>query len=116
MRRAFAGVDTASGFEARVAAGIAALQTPQADALRERMERQRSREARRLRRLAWLNAATAAGAGIAAIALVWREGPAVARWTEAALSAATDPGVLMGVALAALALGCWPVLRKMLPR
>lgn len=116
MRRAFAGVDTAPGFQARVAAGIAALQIPSADVLRERIERGRRLQAQRLRREAWLNGATAAGAGIAAIALVWREGPAVARWTETALSAAADPGVLMGVAIATLALGFLPVLREMLPR
>lgn len=116
MRRAFAGVDTGAGFEARVAARVAGLQVEPADALRERADRRRMRAAKRLRREAWLNAATVAGVGAAAIALVWRHGPAVARGTAAALEVASTPGALLGLAMATLALGLWPVLRGLLPR
>lgn len=116
LRRAFAGVDTAPGFEARVAARVAALRVEPADVLRARAESGRLREARRVRRETWLNAVTAAGAGVAAIAVVWRHEPAVARWTESQLAAASDPAVLMGIALSALALGLWPALRGRLPR
>ncbi len=63
------------------------LQVEPAEVLRERADRRRLRAARRLRREAWMNAATVAGAGAAAIALVWRHGPAVARGTAAALEA-----------------------------
>ena len=116
MREAFAGIDTAPGFEARVAVRVAALDAVPARVRREHAELHRHREAERLRREYWLNAATAAGAGAAAIAVVWRHGPAVARWTESALAAAAEPGALMGLAFGALALGLWPVLRVWLPR
>lgn len=116
MREVFAGLDTAPGFEARVAARVAALDAEPAHVRRAHAERRRHREAERLRREYWLNAATAAGAGAAAIAVVWRHGPAVARWTESALAAAAEPGALMGLALGALAVGLWPVLRGWLPR
>lgn len=116
MREIFAGIDTAPGFEARVAARVAALEAVPAEARRARAELRHRREAGRLRREYWLNAATAAGAGAAAIAVVWRHGPAVARWTEAAATVASEPGALMGLALGALAFGLWPVLRGWLPR
>lgn len=116
MRRAFADVDTGPGFEARVAARIASLHAEPADVLRERIERRRMRADARLRREAWMNAATVAGTGAAAIAVVWRHGPAVARWTGEALELASEPGSLMYLALATLALGLWPVLRGLLPR
>jgi hypothetical protein len=116
MRRAFAGVDTSAGFEARLLARVAELPAVPAGELRARFERSRARARRSLVREAWLNAATAAGVGIAAIALVWRQGPAVARWTEAALATAADPGELAKVAVLALAAGLWTVLRKLLPR
>jgi hypothetical protein len=116
MRRAFADVDTRPGFEARVAARIASLDAEPAEVLRERVERSRVRAAGRLRREAWMNAATVAGVGAAAIALVWRHGPAVASWTAEALMVASAPGALLGLAMATLALGLWPVLRGWLPR
>jgi ferric-dicitrate binding protein FerR (iron transport regulator) len=116
MRGAFAGVDTSPGFEARVAGRIASLHAEPADILRERVERRRMRAAERLRREAWMNAMSVAGIGAAAIALVWRHGPAVARWTEDALAAVSDPGTLTYLALATLTLGLWPVLRGLLPR
>jgi ferric-dicitrate binding protein FerR (iron transport regulator) len=116
MRRAFVGVDTSPGFEARVAGRIASLHAEPADILRERVERRRMRAAERLRREAWMNAMSVAGIGAAAIALVWRHGPAVARWTEDALAAVSDPGTLTYLALATLTLGLWPVLRGLLPR
>lgn len=116
LRRAFAEVDTRPGFEARVAARIASLDAEPAEVLRERVERSRVRAAGRLRREAWMNAATVAGVGAAGIALVWRHGPAVARGTAAALEVASAPGALLGLAMATLALGLWPVLRGLLPR
>jgi hypothetical protein len=116
MRRAFAGVETSAGFEARLLARIAALPAVPADERRARAERLRARARRILVREAWINAATAAGIGIAAIALVWRQGPAVARWIEDAMAAAADPGQLMMVAVVALAAGLWPVLKRLLPR
>jgi hypothetical protein len=116
LRRAFAGADTRPGFEARVAARVAGLQVEPAEILRERADRRRLRAAKRLRREAWMNAATVAGVGAAAIALVWRHGPAVARGTAAALEVASAPGALLGLAMATLALGLWPILRGYLPR
>ncbi len=116
MRRAFAGVDTGPGFDARVAARIASLHAEPADVLRERVERRRMRAAQRLRREAWMNAASVAGIGAAAITLVWRHGPAVSRWIGEALAVASEPGTLTYLGLAALVLGLWPVLRRLLPR
>ena len=116
MRRAFADIDTRPGFEARVAGGIASLCVEPAEVLRERVERSRVGAAGRLRREAWMNAASVAGVGAAAIALTWRHGPVVARGTVEALEAASAPGALLGLAMATLALGLWPVLRGLLPR
>ncbi len=116
MRGVFAGIDTAPGFEARVAARVAALEALPAHVRRAQAELRHHREAQRLRREYWLNFASAAGAGAAAIAVVWRHGPAVARWTESALAAAAEPGALMGLAFGALAFGLWPLLRGWLPR
>lgn len=116
LRRVFAGIDTSIRFEARLAARIAALRTEPAEVLRERVEQRRIRAGKRLRREAWMNAASAAGVGAAALALVWRQGPAVAAWMDGVLAAAVDPGVLGGVAIVVLAAGFWPVLRGLLPR
>jgi hypothetical protein len=116
MRRAFADIDTAAGFEARLHARIAALPAVPAGELRARVERLRARAQQNLAREAWFNAATAAGVGVAAIALVWRHAPAVARWTLDAVTAAADPAELMKVAVLALAAGLWPLLRRLLPR
>jgi hypothetical protein len=104
------------GFEARLAARVAALHPEPADALRVRVERGRMRAAQRLRREAWMNAASVAGVGIAAFALVWRQGPAVAAWMERLLAAVADPNLMSGMATAVLAVGLWPVLRGLLPR
>jgi hypothetical protein len=116
LRRLFAGVDTAPGFEARLAARIEALPGLPGDVLRVRIELQRETVRRRLRREAWLNAATAAGVGAALVALVWREGPVVTRWVEAGIAATSDPGAYLGVAFAALAFGLWIPLGKLARR
>jgi ferric-dicitrate binding protein FerR (iron transport regulator) len=116
LRRAFARIDTSPGFEARLAARVAALRPEPADLLRERVERGRISAAKRLRREAWMNAASVAGVGAAALAVVWRQGPAVAGWMEGVLAAMVDPRMLGGVAIAGLAAGLWPILRGLLPR
>lgn len=116
LRRAFAGIDTSPGFEARIAARISGLHAEPADAIRERIEHGQLRTAQRLRREAWVSAASVAGVGAAGLALVWRHGPAIARWTEAALTAASAPSALMGLALGALSLGLWSVLRGSMHR
>jgi hypothetical protein len=116
LRRAFAGIETSDGFDARVAARIAALQAAPEAAQRARVERQRSSAARWIAFEAWMNAATAVGVGAAAIAVVWRHGPAVARWTEDALAIATNPEVMLPGAMAVLAAGLWPVLKRLMPR
>jgi hypothetical protein len=116
MRRLFEGVDTSPGFEARVLARVAALESDAAAALRSLAERRRALEQRWLRRESWMNAVTAAGIGGAGIAVVWRNGPSVVRWVEDNSSIASDPSLLMGFALAVLALGLWPALRSLLPR
>jgi hypothetical protein len=107
LRRLFAGTDTAPGFEARVFALVAALPAVPVAELRLQYERRRQEARERMRRDAWLNAATAVGAGVAAIALIWREGPAVARWVENALAASLDGGALAGLACLTLGLGVW---------
>ena len=116
LRRAFAGIDTSAGFEARVVARIAALPAAPRALDLERVERQRTNAARRLAREAWMNAASAVGIGVAAIAVVWRHGPVVARWTEDALVVASSPEVILPAAMSVLAAGLWPVLRRLMPR
>ena len=116
MRRLFEGVDTAPGFEERVLARVASLESDAAVALRSLAERRRALEQRWLRRESWMNAVTAAGIGAAGIAVVWHNGPSVVRWVEESSSLVSDPSLLMGFALAVLALGLWPALRSLLPR
>ena len=116
LRRAFAGIDTSAGFDARVAARIAMVHAAPDASERERVERQRASAVRRLAREAWMNAATAVGVGAAAIAVVWRHGPVVARWTEDALVVASSPGVMLPAAMTVLAAGLWPVLKRLMPR
>ena len=116
LRRAFAGIDTLAGFEARVAARIAALPAAPRALDFERVERQRANAARRLAREAWMNAASAVGIGVAAIAVVWRHGPVVARWTEDALVVVSSLEVILPAAMTVLAAGLWPVLRRLMPR
>jgi hypothetical protein len=84
--------------------------------LRDRIERRKRVASQRLRREAWLNAATAAGLGAAGVAFFLRQGPVAARWTDALLSAASDPSVLGQLAVAVLAVALWPVVRVFLPR
>jgi len=116
LRRVFAGIDTRPGFEARIAVRISELHAEPANVIRDRVELRRRRTAQRLRREAWMNVASVAGAGAAALAVVWRQGPAVAGWMEGLLAAVVDPGVLGGVAAVVLAAGLWPILRGLLPR
>ncbi len=112
LRRHFAGTDTAPDFEARVMARVAALPAVPVADLRLRYERRELETRERLRREAWLNAGTAVGVGAAAIALVWREGPAVAHWMEALLAASRDSGTLAAVSLLAVGLGLWVTLGR----
>jgi hypothetical protein len=116
LRRAFAAIDTSAGFEARVAARIAALPAAPRAADLARAERQRASAARRLAQEAWMNAATAVGIGVSAIAVVWRHGEAFARWTGDALMVASSPEVILPAAMTVLAAGFWPVLRRLMPR
>ena len=116
LRALFADADTTPGFEARVMARVAARRASPDAKLLLLAERRREAIRQRLRREAWMNSATAAGIGAALVALVWREGPAVARWVDQALAAATDAGSLASFALLALGLGGWIVLQRVLPR
>ncbi len=112
MRALFTGIDTSPEFQTRVMQRIVALGSAPCVDLRAQFERRRELVRRRLRREAWSNAAAVAGIGAAAIALVWRHGPVVARWVEGGLAVSADPGVLTGAALAVLAAGLWPVVRR----
>ena len=116
MRRLFAGLDTAPGFESRVAARIAAMHPVTSKVLREQFERRRIRAQRQLRRDAWVNGVTAAGIGAAGIAVVWRNAPAVAHWVEEGAVLASEPAFSAALALAALAVAAWPALRRLMPR
>jgi hypothetical protein len=116
LRALFADADTAPGFEARLMARIAAQRAAPDAKLLLLAERRREAVRQRLRREAWMNSATAAGIGAALIALVWREGPAVARWVDQGLAAAMDIGSLASFAVLALGLGGWIVLQRVLPR
>ena len=116
LRCAFAAIDTSAGFEARVAARVAALPAAPRAADLARVEHQRTSAARRLAREAWMNAATAVGIGVSAIAVVWRHGEAFSRWTGDALMVASSPEVMLPAAMTVLAAALWPVLRRLMPR
>ena len=116
MRRLFADADTSPGFEARVMLRVASLRAAPAVEQRVRVERWRELARLQLRREAWTNVATATGIGATAIALIWRRGPEVSGYVQAALEAAIDSGILSGVTLAALAVALWPLLQRFLPR
>lgn len=107
LRRIFAGTDTAPGFEARVMSRVAALPVVPVEELRLRYERHRREARERLRREAWFNTATAIGVGAAAIALIWRKGPALASWMDAFLAASSGPGALTSITILALGVGLW---------
>ena len=112
MRRLFADVDTAPGFQARVMQRVAARSAaPRAD-LRAQFERARAHATRNLARQAWMNVATAVGVGAAGIALVWRHRLEITQSVQAGLAAAADSGVLIGIALVVLGAGLWPALRR----
>jgi len=104
LRRHFARVDTAPGFEARVLARVAALPSPRILERRLEVERQQFALRKRLRREAWFNAATALGVGAAALAAVWRHGPEVSDRMRELVEHATQGG---GLGVAAVALGAW---------
>jgi hypothetical protein len=114
MRRLFAGLDTSPGFEERVMARVGALAVPAAE-LRALVERRREQAERGLRVAAWTQAGIAAGIGVAALALVWRHGAAIAQWTKVAFATA-DPVTLMPYALIALSLAVWLSLQPYLSR
>jgi hypothetical protein len=116
MRGLFAAVDTSPEFAARLAARIASVVEEPAAAQRVRVERQREALQQRLRREAWTGATAAAGIGAAAIAAVWRHGPAVADKVEGLLTALMEPSLLGGLAIAVLASALWPVLQRYAPR
>jgi hypothetical protein len=116
MRRHFAGIDTSPEFSARLAERIAASTAEPAAARRARIERQRETLRQGLRREAWTRAAAAASLGAAAIAVMWRHGPAVAGMVEGLLAVLAEPSLLSGIATAVLAASLWPVLQRYLPR
>lgn len=111
LRRLHAGLDTRAGFEARLAARIAALpQAPRAD-LRAQFERRREREARGLRREAWMNGLTVAGVGVAALALYSHYIPDIARLAAAPLSDSVLNWLVSGT-VAVLVAVVWPLLNR----
>jgi hypothetical protein len=118
MRRLFADADTRPGFEARVLARVAALEALPAAGRLADAERRRELDRRRLRRAAWVNGATVAGIGAAGVAVVLRHGASVTSWVLEFAAAAADsgPSLSVGLALAVLAAGAWPLLRGFLPR
>jgi ferric-dicitrate binding protein FerR (iron transport regulator) len=113
MRRLFADLDTAPGFQARVMQRVSARSLAPRTDLRAQFERARAQATRGLARQAWMNAATALGVGAAGIALVWKHGPAVAAWVQDDVA---DPGNLTIFGCAVLVAGLWPFLQKYLPR
>ena len=112
MRRVFAGLDTTPGFEARVMRRVEAQNPAPRTDLCAQFERARAHAARSLARQAWTNVATAVGIGAAGIAVVWRHRLEITPVVQAGLAAAADSGLLVGIALAVLAAGFWPALRR----
>jgi hypothetical protein len=113
MRRLFADLDTAPGFEARVMQRVLARNLTLRTDLRAQFERARAQATRGLARQAWMNVVTALGVGAAGIALLWKHGSAVAAWVQDDIA---DPGNLTIFGCAVLVAGLWPFLRKYLPR
>ena len=116
LRALFADADTGPGFEAQVMARIAAQALPGCLAMAFGEEEHFLVGCRVPRREAWMNVGTAAGVGTALIALVWREGAAVARWVEQGLAAASDVGSLGTFAFVSLGIGTWVALQRLMPR
>ena len=112
LRRLFAGVDTAPGFEARVMQRVAARSSAPRTDLRAQFERARASAARNLARQAWMNVATAVGVGAAGIALVWRHR---LESTQAVQAGSPPPRIQASYSAwreSSSPLGLWPVLRR----
>ena len=112
MRRLFADLDTAPGFEARVMRRVSAQNLAPRTDLRAQFERARARAANSLARQAWTNAATVVGVGAAGIAVVWRHRLEITHAVQSGLAGAADSGLLLSIAAVVLAAGLWPVLRR----
>lgn len=116
MRSLVGRLDAQPGFEARVAARVAALgaRADNIEDLRARYEHRREVLRRRLSREAWTHGLTIGGIGLAAIALIWRFAPEIRNWGQTAdPSAAFDPLQIGGYSSVVLLAILWPLMRKL---
>jgi len=115
LRSLFGTLDAQPGFEARVAARIAALDAqaaPQVDL--QKVEARREFERRRLAREAWSRGLSIAGFGLAAGALVWQHAADITRWAHSgALDFALEPAQLNMLSTAVLLAVLWPWIRRL---
>ena len=110
LRQAMSRLDAGTGFNERLQARIAAV-VPRANEAEE-LERRRASLRGRLRWEAWANGISVAGLGLAALAAVWRFAPEIERFFASGSEAADS--MLIGTStLAVLAVGLWPLLRRM---
>lgn len=107
LRSLLGTLDARPGFEARVAARLAAhaVCTASCADLRAGLEHRRELERRRLAREAWSRGLTTAGLGMAASALVWHYAADIARWQPAQFSTTLSTAVLLVV--------LWPWMRRL---
>lgn len=110
LRQAMSGLDAGEGFHERLQARIAA-RAPRANEAEE-LERRRAALRGRLKREAWANGISVAGLGLAAIAAVWRFAPEIGQFAASSAEAA-DSLLIGAITLAVLAVGLWPLLRRM---
>lgn len=116
LRSLLGTLDAQPGFEARVAARLAAHAAhaqSRAD-LRAGLEHRRELERRRLARETWSRGLTIAGLGMAASALVWRHAADVSQWVQSGgLSATLDPAHLSALTTTMVLVVLWPWLRQL---
>ena len=118
LRSLFGTLDAQPGFEARVAARVAALGALAAQAAPQftlqEVEARRELERRRLAREAWSRGLSIAGLGLAAGALVWQHATDITRWAHSgALDFALEPAQLNMLSTAVLLGVLWPWIRRL---
>jgi hypothetical protein len=111
LRKIFAGLDAASGFEQRLQARIATLATqPPAEAL-ARLEQEHDRARAAADRAARVEGLAIAIAGVGSLVAVWRFAPGLARLYAASVET-LGPATIGVATLAVAGAALWAVLRQ----
>ncbi|MBS1200333.1 MAG: hypothetical protein H6R27_1011 [Proteobacteria bacterium] len=111
LRKMFAGLDAAPGFEERLRARIATLAAQPPAEIRDRLEREHDRARAAAARAARLDGLAVAIAGVGGLLAVWRFAPDLARFYEASVETA-GPSVVAFGTLGVAAVALWAVLRR----